>query len=90
MFEMVEKKCEVDWCQRPAEYGVFLYDFYPVEGEVFFEQDISCPYICREHAIENEKKAQGERKFRGVVYYPYTNRYKAQGITIYRPLKNDD
>jgi len=81
------KKCKVEGCGADAEYEVILYDVYLNNGKVFFEQDFTCPYLCAKHVVENEKKAQGERKPRGVVDYPYTNRNAAQGFTIYRPLK---
>ena len=81
------EKCRVDDCGKDADLEVILYDFY-MHGEVFFEQDFTCPYICMEHAMENESKAQGERRPRGTVHYPYTNRAMAQGFTIYRPIES--
>jgi hypothetical protein len=36
--------------------------------------------------MENEAEAKGERKPRGLVRYPYSNRDNAQGFTIYRWL----
>lgn len=79
-------KCAIDGCETEASIEVILYDFYssPSGATVFFEQDSTCPYICDAHAIENEKKAEGERKPRGRVRYPHTNRKLAQGFTIYR------
>ena len=78
--------CAAPGCSRAAEYEVILYDFYPADGAVFFERDLTCAFICRLHAIENEARAQGVRQPRGVVEYPYTNRNHAQGLTIYRPV----
>ncbi len=78
-------KCSVNGCENDAGLEVILYDFY-YHGDVFFEQDHTCPYICMDHAVENEAKADGERKPRGFILYPYTNREMAQGFTIYRPL----
>ncbi len=78
--------CAVGGCNREAEYEVILYDFYPADGTVFFETDLTCPAICRSHAIENEAGANGVRQPRGAVVYPYTNRNRAQGFTIYRPI----
>jgi hypothetical protein len=71
---------------------VILYDLYvfgPSRVDSFFEQDFTCPYICDIHLYENETKAdpREERKARGGVKYPYTNRQGAQGFTIYRLLK---
>lgn len=64
-----------------------LYDFYPRDrGMLFLEQDYTCPVICSRHASENELKAVGERKPRGITEYPFTNRYSAQGFTVYLPL----
>ena len=83
-------KCSVDGCEREAAFEVILYDFYASvsRAEVFSEQDFTCPYICEARATENENGAQGERKPRGVVQYPYTNRHQAQGFTIYSPIKS--
>ena len=36
---------------------------------------------------ENEKKAEGERRPRGYVHYPFTNKLGAQGYSKYNPLK---
>jgi len=83
---MVNEKCSVEECQNPAAYQVILYDVYVPLGDVFFEEDFTCPRICRDHMIENESKAKGVREPRGDVEYPYTNRNQAQGFTIYRPL----
>lgn len=78
--------CRVEACRNPADYEVILYDFYTEVGDVFFERDFTCPYICCEHAVENEERAVGVREPRGSVSYPCTNRERAQGFTIYRPL----
>lgn len=81
-------KCRVEGCDSDASFEVILYDFYPFRrGDVFFEQDFTCPFICAVHASENEQQAEGERRPRGVVHYPYTNRGGAQGFTIYIPLR---
>lgn len=78
--------CAVSGCSQKAEYEVILYDFYPTDGAVFFEQDFTCPFICRVHAIENEARAKGVRQPRGFVEYPYSNRHRGHGFTIYRPV----
>jgi len=57
--------CRVKGCTNEAIHEVILYDFYPSDGTVFFEQDHTCAFICAEHAIENEEKARGEREPRG-------------------------
>jgi hypothetical protein len=79
-------KCSVPDCNEKAACEVILYDVYPYNGEVFFEQDHTCPYICKKHIMENEDKADGERAPRGSVHYPFTNKNGAQGMSIYRPL----
>jgi restriction endonuclease Mrr len=35
----------------------------------------------------NEDEAKGERRPRGIVYYPYTNKNVAQGYSKYNPIK---
>jgi len=80
----------VPGCNRPAELEVILYDFYLNDGgEVFSEQDSTCPYICAEHAVKNEKQAEGVREPRGSVIYPYTNQNEVNGFTIYRPVASN-
>jgi hypothetical protein len=76
-------RCSVDGCPNLAAYIVMLYDFDPAEGAVLFSEDSSCPTICVEHAIDNERDAQGERRPHGVVAYPYTNRERKPGLSIY-------
>jgi hypothetical protein len=76
----------VDGCDEPAAVEVILYDVYSSVPDVFFERDRTCPFVCGWHMAENEDGARGERRPRGHVSYPYTNRHGAQGFTIYRPL----
>lgn len=78
--------CSVEKCRMPAEFEVYLYDFYPYLNFEFFEQDFTCPFLCRPHMEENEKRADGIREPRGYVRYPYTNRRGAQGYTKYAPI----
>ena len=52
----------------------------------FYEQDFTCPFLCVEHMRENEVKANGERRPRGVVHYPFSNQHAAQGYTKYVPV----
>jgi hypothetical protein len=77
--------CSVPGCDVKADYEVILYDIY-TNGDLFFEQDETCNFICKKHATENEEEAKGERRPRGVVTYPYTNLHSAQGFTIYKQL----
>ena len=54
--QQVPTKCSVLECSRDAVVEVILYDVYP-NGEVFFEQDRTCPYLCAKHVAENEASA---------------------------------
>jgi len=84
-----ESKCSVPNCSELAEFEVYLWDYYEYlsSSKEFFEQDFTCPFLCRSHMEENERLAQGRRVPRGYVSYPYTNQHSAQGYTIYRPLE---
>jgi hypothetical protein len=77
-------RCSVEGCPNLAAYEVFLYDFDAREGAVLFRQDDTCPYICVEHAIDNERQASGERRLHSVIAYPYTNRARVPGLSVYR------
>lgn len=79
--------CAVPNCTELAAFEVLLYDKYS-HGEIFLEQDITCPYLCSTHQIENEEQASGVKRPRGIVVYPYTNQHRAQGYTQYRDLSN--
>lgn len=83
-------KCSVSECQNSADYEVYLYDYYaPPFNEEFFEQDYTCPFLCEEHMYINESEAKGEKKPRGIVIYPYSNKHGAQGYTRYQPVKEE-
>ena len=84
---MNEAQCSVAGCDNVATCEVILFDVYMHDGSVFFEQDDTCPYLCAQHVLENEEGIKGERKPRGSVQYPFTNKNGAQGFSIYRPLK---
>jgi hypothetical protein len=77
-------RCSVEGCPNLAAYEVFLYDFDDAEGAVLFRQDDTCPFICVEHAIDNERQAAGERRLNAVIAYPHTNQSRAAGLSIYR------
>jgi hypothetical protein len=81
-------KCAVANCKNDAVFEVRLYDIYLYlhTGEIFDEQDFTCPYLCASHMLENEEQAEGVREPRGDVTYPYTNKHDAQGFSIYREL----
>jgi hypothetical protein len=63
-----------------------LYGFDLAEGAVRFSIDETCPYLCVEHAIANERGAQGDRGISAVVSYPHTNTDRLPGITLYLDL----
>jgi len=79
-------RCTVDGCPNLAAYRVMLYDFEPIGGTVRFEADVSCPYLCREHAADNEVQARGDRGTHARVVYPYTNRGGEHGVSLYLDL----
>jgi hypothetical protein len=76
--------CSVPGCTSPAYAIPYLFDIYE-HGEIFLQQDKTCPFICQAHLAENERKAEGIRKPRGTVKYPYTNQKGARGFTVYGP-----
>jgi len=83
-------KCSVNDCNKSAEYEVVLYDFYDFveESETFYEQDYTCPFLCKIHLDINEKYSNGERRPRAMVTYPYTNKDGAQGYSKYNPIQD--
>jgi hypothetical protein len=80
-------RCTVFGCPNVAAYEVLLYDFDPAEGAVSLVPDDSCPFICVEHAIANEREAEGERHPWDVIDYPHTNLDRHPGLAIYRQLE---
>jgi hypothetical protein len=79
-------KCSAKDCGQPAVAEVILYDVYQ-SGQVFFERDFTCPYLCTEHLRENEESiGSQERRPRGVIEYRFSNQHRAHGFTIYRPI----
>lgn len=85
---MADHRCSAPGCDRVADVEVRLYDLSIslFKIEVFDKRDFTCPFLCARHARENEVNAQGERKPRGMVSYPYSNRDHAPGFTIYQSL----
>jgi hypothetical protein len=77
-------RCAVDGCPNLAAYEPMQYDFDLAEGAIVCERDETCPLLCVEHALENERLAEGERRPGSAVRYPYTNRDGRRGFTIYR------
>ncbi|KAA0141023.1 restriction endonuclease [Gimesia chilikensis] len=78
--------CSVAGCDALAEFEVYLYDYYIDTAVEFFEQDLTCPFLCKSHMEQNEAEADGERRPRGQIYYPFSNGHYAQGYTKYAPL----
>jgi hypothetical protein len=83
------RQCQVPGCTRDAVFEVFVYQYagHPGQSEVRYKQDETCPFICEQHAAENESAALGERHPRGSVDYPFTNREREEGLSIYRPME---
>jgi hypothetical protein len=79
-------RCSVPGCPSLAAYEVMLYGFDLAEGAVRFTPDETCPYLCVEHAVANEREAHGERGVGAVVSYPHTNADRLPGITLYLDL----
>ena len=73
-----------------ADHRVLLYAFDTIGGAIRFEPDLSCPYLCREHAADNEQRARGERGTDVRVVYPYTNQGGEHGLSIYLDLLSSD
>ena len=85
MFNMNHHLCSVQNCSNHASAEVLLYDVYE-SGEVFFERDFTCPYLCAQHVAANEASLLGERIPGTISRYKHTNQHCAQGFSIYRPL----
>jgi hypothetical protein len=81
-------ECHVENCHNEAVVEVLLYDKYAHNDEEFLERDFTCPFLCLSHQIENERLARGEKRPRGYVRYPYSNKHGAQGYTKYRILSS--
>lgn len=81
-------RCSAPECDHLAEYEVYLYDYYPSQDMEFFEQDYTCSFLCTVHMEENERDAKGDRKPRGYVDYPFSNKNHAQGYTKYAPISD--
>ena len=87
--------CSVEGCERSADYAVLLCDLYPakVEGtsvllhDVLLEQDFDCPYVCEDHAFENEARARGLPMPRGYMTYPFSSNC-GQGFSLYVTVRN--
>jgi len=80
-------RCSVDGCPNLAAFEVQVYGFDPAEGAVSFVPDDSCPYICVEHAIDNERAVTDDRKPWLTVRYPHSNRDRRPGLAVYVQLE---
>ena len=71
-------KCSVTSCETDADVEVILYDVYR-DGEVFFQQDSTCPYLCTKHLVENEEGAFSEilKSELNVTLKDIANQYEA-------------
>ena len=49
--------------------------------------DEGCPYVCIEHAIENERGVTAGREPWAIVDYPFTNLSHGPGVSIYVQLE---
>ena len=79
--------CSVPGCSAPADYAAFLVDDVPRWGPYF--EPSQCPYLCHDHAVENEQKATGGlRVDRSWIQYPYT-KHNTQGWTHYFDIVNN-
>ncbi len=78
--------CGVDRCSNEAELEVILHGFYPGDSTVFLEQVRTCPSICAPDARRDETGIDGGRRPRSEASHPVTNKQRAQGSTIDRPL----
>ncbi|HZQ88370.1 MAG TPA: hypothetical protein VFA42_00025 [Gaiellaceae bacterium] len=80
-------RCSVDGCPNLAAYEVHRYVFDLEEGAVAQVVDESCPYICVEHALQNERGVTADRMPWSIVDYPLTNANRAPGIAVYVQLE---
>jgi hypothetical protein len=86
-------KCQAPGCKKDADYEVILYDVY-VSGEVFFERDFTCPFLCEKHVAENERGAEtyADKKSEGAEFLAnvkdlmesVTDRVSAGSVRKYR------
>jgi hypothetical protein len=84
---LASHRCCVEGCPSPAAYEVHRYVFDLDEGAVAQVVEESCPYICVEHALENERRVTTERKPWAIIDYPFTNISRGPGLTIYVQLE---
>jgi hypothetical protein len=95
--ELTKPECGVEGCSAAAAFSVLLSDLSVVEvkkadeilfSTPFLQQDYTCPFLCAEHAFENEARARGLPTPNGRIEYPYTNRRQAKGFSLYMRLNH--
>jgi hypothetical protein len=85
--------CAVFGCTSLATYTVHLIDRYagarPGTFDDYDEPDITCPYLCALHRGENEAGARFVDECAGREWwrYPFTNRQRTSGRSVYRRLR---
>lgn len=80
--------CEVENCNRRADYAVIFYDKYP-DGNEYIGLNKNIGYICQHHMSENETRMTGDRSPKSVNNYLYTS-VNTTGFTKYLQLSNDE
>ena len=82
-------KCAVQHCGKEADVEVVLFDVLAT-GEVFFEQDFTCPYLCTEHVVENEAGCFSRigRSELAVTLQQVATRYEAGDRRMDRAISN--
>ncbi|TWT89669.1 PilZ domain protein [Pseudobythopirellula maris] len=78
--------CSVAGCGATAAYHAHLYYLDSESGDLTFEPDDSCPQLCHEHMLENERLAIERPNSIASVRYPHTNRNGRKGVTVYHPV----
>lgn len=79
-------RCQVDGCNNTAEYAVFVVNTNKY-GAKSYKEDNTCPYICSEHLIENEKSKAEIKNKKNYIKYLYTNKNYEYGYTQYFKLQ---
>lgn len=70
------QRCRVPGCQNLADFTVALLDVW----QDFYEQDMTCPFICAGHREENARRRKDRRP-------TLTNRCMAEGVSVFLPLR---
>jgi hypothetical protein len=81
-------KCSVEDCSADAELYVYLQDDYGYSIE-YDERDPSCPYMCHEHAVQNDEESIGFGRERQYPFSKWAGRRTVRGWTSYRDIKSE-